>query len=122
VKSKSAQYVPHSAGRFQAKRFKKAQCPIVERLTNSIMMHGRNNGKKVCPVPLHSASFSSTSRVVSCTRFSSGAGLWIEECGGRVRASGPGGCGGVRVWWMCRGQERSGGCGMCMCSDEVSFT
>lgn len=47
VKSKSAQFVPHSAGRFQAKRFKKAQCPIVERLTNSIMMHGRNNGKKV---------------------------------------------------------------------------
>lgn len=47
MKSKSAQFVPHSAGRFQAKRFKKAQCPIVERLTNSIMMHGRNNGKKV---------------------------------------------------------------------------
>jgi ribosomal protein S7 len=31
----------------QAKRFKKAQCPIVERLTNSMMMFGRNNGKKV---------------------------------------------------------------------------
>ena len=23
------------------------QCPIVERLTNSLMMHGRNNGKKM---------------------------------------------------------------------------
>lgn len=23
------------------------QCPIVERLTNSLMMHGRNNGKKL---------------------------------------------------------------------------
>lgn len=50
MKPKFAQFVPHSAGRFQAKRFKKAQCPIVERLTNSIMMHGRNNGKKVCDI------------------------------------------------------------------------
>ncbi|KAI9138065.1 40S ribosomal protein S5 [Paraphysoderma sedebokerense] len=40
-------YLPHSAGRFAAKRFRKAQCPIVERLTNSLMMHGRNNGKKL---------------------------------------------------------------------------
>lgn len=37
----------------QAKRFKKAQCPIVERLTNSLMMFGRNNGKKVCFHPLN---------------------------------------------------------------------
>merc|ERR1712137_518516 len=43
-------FVPHSAGRFNTKRFKKAQCPIVERLTNSIMMHGRNNGKKLMAV------------------------------------------------------------------------
>ncbi|KAK6150681.1 hypothetical protein DH2020_015613 [Rehmannia glutinosa] len=40
-------YTPHTAGRYQAKRFRKAQCPIVERLTNSPMMHGRNNGKKL---------------------------------------------------------------------------
>ena len=38
--------MPHTAGRYQTKRFRKAQCPIVERLTNSLMMHGRNNGKK----------------------------------------------------------------------------
>lgn len=38
--------VPHTAGRYQTKRFRKAQCPIVERMTNSLMMHGRNNGKK----------------------------------------------------------------------------
>merc|ERR1711896_26133 len=43
----NACFLPHSAGRWQKKRFKKAQCPIVERLTNSLMMHGRNNGKKV---------------------------------------------------------------------------
>ena len=40
-------YVPHTAGRYQVKRFRKAKCPIVERLTNSLMMHGRNNGKKL---------------------------------------------------------------------------
>ncbi|ORX81649.1 ribosomal protein S7 [Anaeromyces robustus] len=40
-------YLPHTAGRYQVKRFRKAQCPIVERLTNSLMMHGRNNGKKL---------------------------------------------------------------------------
>ena len=40
-------YLPHTAGRYQMKRFRKAQCPIVERLTNSLMMHGRNNGKHV---------------------------------------------------------------------------
>merc|ERR1711976_100197 len=47
VKNKAASMVPHTAGRFQAKRFRKAQCPIVERLVNSLMMHGRNNGKKL---------------------------------------------------------------------------
>ncbi|KAF6155189.1 hypothetical protein GIB67_019715 [Kingdonia uniflora] len=48
--SKHATYVPHTAGRYSAKRFRKAQCPIVERLTNSLMMHGRNNGKKLMAV------------------------------------------------------------------------
>uniref|UniRef100_A0A1I8GCY9 Ribosomal_S7 domain-containing protein n=1 Tax=Macrostomum lignano TaxID=282301 RepID=A0A1I8GCY9_9PLAT len=47
VKDKAARYVPHSAGRYQVKRFRKALCPIVERVTNSLMMHGRNNGKKI---------------------------------------------------------------------------
>lgn len=43
-------YVPHTAGRYAAKRFRKAQCPIVERLVNALMMHGRNNGKKLMAV------------------------------------------------------------------------
>jgi len=47
VKPKVAVYVPHTAGRYQAKRFRKAQCPIAERLACSLMMHGRNNGKKL---------------------------------------------------------------------------
>merc|ERR1712224_854617 len=47
VKPQSAQFVPHSSERFQTKRFLKAKCPIVERLTNSIMLNGRNSGKKL---------------------------------------------------------------------------
>jgi len=47
VKDKYSVFVPHTAGRYQSKRFRKAQCPLVERLTNSLMMHGRNNGKKL---------------------------------------------------------------------------
>eukprot|EP01099_Mayorella_cantabrigiensis_P004727 TRINITY_DN3604_c0_g1_i1.p1 TRINITY_DN3604_c0_g1~~TRINITY_DN3604_c0_g1_i1.p1 ORF type:complete len:199 (-),score=40.06 TRINITY_DN3604_c0_g1_i1:123-719(-) len=43
-------FLPHTAGRYNVKRFRKAQCPIVERLTNSLMMHGRNNGKKLLAV------------------------------------------------------------------------
>ncbi len=31
VKPKFAVYLPHTAGRYQKKRFRKAQCPIVER-------------------------------------------------------------------------------------------
>lgn len=31
VKPKFAVFVPHTAGRYQKKRFRKAQCPIVER-------------------------------------------------------------------------------------------
>lgn len=38
VKEKNARYLPHSAGRFNKKRFRKAQCPVVERLVNSLMM------------------------------------------------------------------------------------
>ncbi|KAJ2557489.1 ribosomal protein S5 [Coemansia sp. RSA 1933] len=40
-------YLPHTAGRYASRKFRKAQCPIVERLTNSLMRHGRNNGKKL---------------------------------------------------------------------------
>merc|ERR1719331_1256056 len=50
VKHKSAQYLPHSAGRWSKVRFRKAQCPIIERMTCSLMMHGRNNGKKLLAV------------------------------------------------------------------------
>ncbi|KAF7160499.1 hypothetical protein CNMCM5623_006098 [Aspergillus felis] len=50
-------YIPHTAGRYAAKRFRKAQCPIIERLTNSLMMNGRNNGKKLMAVRIVAHSF-----------------------------------------------------------------
>ncbi|GES59552.1 ribosomal protein S7 [Aspergillus terreus] len=50
-------YLPHSAGRYAAKRFRKAQCPIIERLTNSLMMNGRNNGKKLMAVRIVAHAF-----------------------------------------------------------------
>mmetsp|Transcript_25022 Transcript_25022/g.57626 ORF Transcript_25022/g.57626 Transcript_25022/m.57626 type:complete len:196 (-) Transcript_25022:103-690(-) len=57
AKDRYCQFLPHSAGRFSKKRFKKAQCPIVERLTNSLMMHGRNNGKKLMAVRIIKHTF-----------------------------------------------------------------
>merc|ERR1711964_432062 len=50
-------YIPHSAGRYAQKRFRKAQCPIIERLTNSLMMNGRNNGKKLMAVRIVAHAF-----------------------------------------------------------------
>lgn len=50
-------YVTHSAGKYAAKRFRKASCPIIERLTNSLMMHGRNNGKKLMAVRIVDHAF-----------------------------------------------------------------
>merc|ERR1711981_530101 len=45
-KGNGAKYLPHTGGRYNKIRFRKSTCPIVERLINSLMMHGRNNGKK----------------------------------------------------------------------------
>ena len=56
-KTKNLTYLPHTAGRYNVKRFRKVQCPIVERLTNSLMMHGRNNGKKLLAVNIVKHSF-----------------------------------------------------------------
>jgi len=43
----SGKYLPHSAARYNKIRFRKAQCPIVERLVCAFMQKGRNNGKKL---------------------------------------------------------------------------
>jgi len=57
VKEKAAKYLPHSAGRYQVKRFRKATCPIAERLASSLMAHGRNNGKKLMTVRIVKHAF-----------------------------------------------------------------
>merc|ERR1711879_745552 len=45
--SKQKVFVPHTAGRYQLKRFRKASCPLVERFMGSVAFHGRNTGKKL---------------------------------------------------------------------------
>ncbi|KIV84455.1 40S ribosomal protein S5 [Exophiala sideris] len=57
IQIRSPVYLPHSAGRYAQKRFRKAQCPIIERLTNSLMMNGRNNGKKLMAIRIVAHSF-----------------------------------------------------------------
>ena len=57
VRGKAAKYLPHTAGRYQIKRFRKSTCPVVERLTSSMMAHGRNNGKKLLTVRIIKHTF-----------------------------------------------------------------
>jgi len=57
VQGKTAVYMPHTAGRYQAKRFRKAQCPIVERLVTSLMFKARNSGKKLLAVRIVKDTF-----------------------------------------------------------------
>jgi small subunit ribosomal protein S5e len=77
IQVRHAVFLPHTAGRYQKKQFKKAQMPIVERLvdrsvhsiflilvqisffklTPSLMMKGRNNGKKLLAVRIVAHAF-----------------------------------------------------------------
>jgi small subunit ribosomal protein S5e len=57
VKGKYAVFCPHTAGRYQVKRFRKATCPLVERLVNSMMAHGRNSGKKLLAIRIIRSAF-----------------------------------------------------------------
>mmetsp|Transcript_87870 Transcript_87870/g.246765 ORF Transcript_87870/g.246765 Transcript_87870/m.246765 type:complete len:195 (+) Transcript_87870:41-625(+) len=50
VKGKDVTFVPHTASKYQRKRFQKTHCPIVERLACSLMRNGRNSGKKLLAV------------------------------------------------------------------------
>lgn len=75
VKAKDQVYVPHTAGRYQIKRFRKAQAPIVERLCHSLMRKGRNSGKKMLAVRIVQQAFEIIHLLtdenplqVSCTR------------------------------------------------------
>ncbi|KAF8821475.1 ribosomal protein RPS5 [Cardiosporidium cionae] len=57
VKGKACVFTPHTAARYQKKRFRKALCPIVERLVNALMMKGRNNGKKLMAIRIVKHAF-----------------------------------------------------------------
>ena len=50
IAHKNPVYLPHTAARYAKKRFRKVQCPIVERLVCALMFHGRNSGKKLLAV------------------------------------------------------------------------
>jgi len=57
IQVRHAVYLPHTAGRYQARQFKKAQMPIVERMVNALMMNGRNSGKKIMAVRIVAHAF-----------------------------------------------------------------
>merc|ERR1712137_898618 len=76
-------FLPHSAGRWNVKRFRKAQCPLIERLTNSLMMHGRNNGKKLMAVRIIKHTFEIINLLTSLNPLQ----VFVDA----IVASGPGG-------------------------------
>ena len=49
---KSQVFYPHTGGRYQQRAFRKVACPFIERLVNSLMMHGRNTGKKLMAIKI----------------------------------------------------------------------
>ena len=57
VKEKFSVYVPHTAGKYTTKKFKKSNCPLIERVVCALMMHGRNSGKKLKAIRILKDSF-----------------------------------------------------------------
>jgi small subunit ribosomal protein S5e len=55
--SKDATFLPHTALRWQKKSFRKARCPVAERLVVCLMFHGRNGGKKLTAVRIVKHAF-----------------------------------------------------------------
>ena len=105
-KPKYAQFLPHSQGRWQKKRFRKAQCPIVERLVCSIMRKGRNNGKKVMAVRIVKHAF----EIIHLLTDQNPVQVFVEavvNCGPREDSTRVGGGGAVRRQ-ACDGLEREG--------------
>jgi len=49
--------VPHTAGRYTHHKFQKVNCPLVERLANCLMAHGRNCGKKLLAIRIVEQAF-----------------------------------------------------------------
>ena len=55
--TKTKVFYPHTAGKYQSKAFDKVKCPLVERLVNSLMCKGRNNGKKQMAIRIVKQTF-----------------------------------------------------------------
>ena len=92
---KYAQFLPHSQGRWQKKRFRKAQCPIVERMVCSMMRYGRNNGKKVMALRIIKHAF----EIVHLLTEQNPVQVYVEaviNCGPREDSTRVGGGGAVR--------------------------
>ena len=45
--TKGKVFLPHTAGRYQAQKFKKTLMPLIERVMGALQFHGRNTGKKL---------------------------------------------------------------------------
>jgi len=94
-KPKYAQYLPHSQGRWQKKRFRKAQCPIVERMVCSMMRYGRNNGKKLMAVRIVKHAF----EIIHLLTDQNPVQVYVDaviNCGPREDSTRVGGGGAVR--------------------------
>ena len=94
-KPKFAQFLPHSQGRWQKKRFRKAACPIVERMVCSMMRYGRNNGKKVMAVRIVKHAF----EIIHLLTDQNPVQVFVEaviNCGPREDSTRVGGGGAVR--------------------------
>eukprot|EP00477_Mikrocytos_mackini_P000105 GAHX01000109.1.p1 GENE.GAHX01000109.1~~GAHX01000109.1.p1 ORF type:complete len:210 (+),score=38.15 GAHX01000109.1:41-631(+) len=50
-------FVPHTGINFQNKKFGRAQRPLIERLVNFMMRHGRNTGKKTLSIKIVEGAF-----------------------------------------------------------------
>ncbi len=55
--TKSQVFVPHTAGRYQLRQFRKSTMPIVERLVGGLQFHGRNTGKKLKAIRIVKQAF-----------------------------------------------------------------
>ena len=70
VSEKFSVYVPHTSGKYSIKKFKKSNCPIVERIVCALMMHGRNSGKKLKAIRILKDSLSFLGSILLKTFFS----------------------------------------------------
>ena len=87
--------LPHSQGRWQKKRFRKAQCPIVERMMCSMMRYGRNNGKKLMAVRIVKHAF----EIIHLLTDQNPVQVYVDaviNCGPREDSTRVGGGGAVR--------------------------